>query len=204
MLGDAGDTAGATAGHYFRQDLWVARQVFRAGPARHVDVGSRVDGLVAHLLVFADVEVVDVRPLPSTVAGLRFVQADGRTLDALEDRSVPSLSSLHAVEHFGLGRYGDPLDPAGSEAAMRALARVLAPGGRLYFSVPTGRPRVEFNAHRVFAPSEVTDAFAARGLVLDRFAAIDDADEFHEDVTPSILEGADYGCGIYVFRRPGG
>ena len=68
------------------------------------------------------------------------------------DGSLESLSTLHAVEHFGLGRYGDPIHPDGWRRAAEALARVLAPGGRLYFSVPIGRERLVFNAHRVFSP----------------------------------------------------
>ena len=43
--------------------------------------------------------------------------------------SIPSISCLHAVEHVGLGRYGDPIDPEGCFTAMRELGRVVSPGG---------------------------------------------------------------------------
>src|SRR5258708_35341646 len=47
----------------FHQDLWAARMVFEQRPSRHVDVGSRIDGFVAHVLPFMLVTVVDIRPL---------------------------------------------------------------------------------------------------------------------------------------------
>ena len=135
------DSAGVAEGDYFHADLWAARNVFAANPTRHVDVGSRVDGFVAHLLTFRHVEVVDLRPLDNKVDGLSFVRDDATELRSFPDRSIPSLSSLHAVEHFGLGRYGDQLQPDGYLRGMHSLLRVLAPGGHLYFAVPSGRAR---------------------------------------------------------------
>ncbi|MCP2789027.1 DUF268 domain-containing protein, partial [Salmonella enterica subsp. enterica serovar Typhimurium] len=85
----------------------------------------------------------------------------------LPDASLPSLSCLHVVEHVGLGRYGDPLDIAGSERALAELQRVLAPEGRLYLSVPVGRERICYNAHRVFSPRSIVDALS--GLALREF-----------------------------------
>ena len=65
--------------------------------------------------------------------------------------STDSLSCLHALEHFGLGRYGDPVDYDGYLKGFDNLYRILKPGGRLYFSVPMGPQRIEFDAHRVFS-----------------------------------------------------
>jgi hypothetical protein len=136
--------------HYFPQDLWAARKVYTRRPARHVDIGSRVDGFIGNLLTFMPVTLVDWRPYNPPVSGLDFIQGDGRYLKGVPDNSIPSLSSLNATEHFGLGRYGDEIDPEGWRKACQAYARVLAPGGYLYFSVPIGRQRVVFNAYRVF------------------------------------------------------
>jgi SAM-dependent methyltransferase len=201
VLADRTEEAGGADDQYFQQDLHVARLVREADPVRHVDVGSRIDGFVAHLLVFRSVEVVDVRPLTSTVEGLSFVQADGSTLEPFADGSLPSLSSLHAVEHFGLGRYGDPVEADAPLRAFRTFERVLAPGGRLYLAVPVGRRRVEFNAHRVFDPSDPVDLLP--GLELRSFDGIDDAGTFHTGVEPASLAGEQYGLGIYVFDKPG-
>jgi hypothetical protein len=108
ILIDFGEDAESAAGHYFHQDLWAARKVFEQRPSRHVDVGSRIDGFVAHVLPFMPVTVVDIRPLTSNIEGLAFVQSDVTTLGTFPEASVPSLSCLHAAEHFGLGRYLEP------------------------------------------------------------------------------------------------
>jgi SAM-dependent methyltransferase len=199
ILTDYTAAAGAAEGHYFHQDLWAARRIFERRPTRHVDIGSRIDGFIAHLLVFMPVEVVDIRPLTSHVAGLQFVQEDATTLARFADGSVDSVSSLHAIEHFGLGRYGDPIDPNGHLAAMSALARVLAPGGRLYFSVPIGRERLVFNANRVFSPRTVVSAFSSLELVA--FSAVDDAGRFVGDASLDAFETAEGSCGLFEFTK---
>jgi hypothetical protein len=201
ILTDSGEDAGTMRGHYFHQDLWAARKIFLARPQMHIDLGSRIDGFVAHLLTFMPVTVVDVRSLDDGIDGLRFIRDDGTTLSTLADDSVESLSSLHAVEHFGLGRYGDRIDPKGCFRAMGALTRVLRPGGTLYFSVPIGRERLEFNAHRVFSPVTVIDAF--RGLTLKSFAAVDDEGLLDSRATPEAYASADYSCGLFEFSKPG-
>jgi SAM-dependent methyltransferase len=198
ILGDRYEEAGAL-GHYFHQDLWAARKIFAKRPKSHVDIGSRIDGFVAHLLAFMPVTVVDVRPLTSEVQGLSFVQEDAAALRTFADESIESLSSLHAVEHFGLGRYGDPVDPSAPSRMMRTLSRVLKPGGRLYFSVPVGRERLEFNAHRVFAPRSVMEAFPALQLV--SFAAISDEGELLDPCGLDQVALADYACGLFEFEK---
>jgi hypothetical protein len=164
-----------------------------------VDVGSRLDGFVAHVLTFMPVEVIDVRPLRSDVEGLSFVQSDATTLSRYADDSVESLSSLHAVEHFGLGRYGDPVDPTACIEAMRTLARIIRPGGRLYFSVPIGVERVEFNSQRVFSPRSVLREFARLRLV--SFSAVDDSGSLHVETDPAQYEAARYACGLFEFTK---
>lgn len=199
-LSDRSAEAGSASGHYFFQDIHVARLIHEAAPPRHVDVGSRIDGFISHLLVFRQVEVVDIRPLTSTVPGLRFVQADATELTCFETGSLPSLSCLHAAEHFGLGRYGDPIQPDAHLRLMRALERVLAPGGRLYFSVPcSGDERVEFNAHRVFHPDTIIQAFA--GCTLKAFSLVKDDGQLYTDVDPSAAAAERFGCGIFVFEK---
>src|SRR5262245_17992472 len=63
FLHEATGDAGEIGGHYFHQDLWAARKICQARPARHVDIGSRIDGFVAHVLTFMPVEVIDIRPM---------------------------------------------------------------------------------------------------------------------------------------------
>jgi hypothetical protein len=198
-LSEYGEAGGTANGHYFHQDLLVARKIFARRPERHVDIGSRIDGFIAHLLCFMPVEVVDIRDVESKVAGLSFVRADGTDLANYPSGSVDSLSSLHAAEHFGLGRYGDPVDPAACFRFMASLERVLAPGGRLYFAVPVGRERVEFNAHRVFAPQTVLDSFP--NLTLLSFSAVMDDGDLYADNPLALAASAEFGCGIFEFTK---
>jgi hypothetical protein len=199
ILTDRHDSAGLADGHYFHQDLWAARKIFRARPASHIDIGSRVDGFVAHLLTFMPVTIVDIRPLVSKIDGLTVLQDDATALSMLEADSVPSLSSLHAAEHFGLGRYSDPIDPEACFKFMDSLQKVLAPAGKLYFSVPVGRERVEFNAHRVFSPATILARFSQ--LRLESFSFVGDDGALYANVDPLALPDSEMACGLFEFTK---
>lgn len=151
-LHDWWQQAGAVGTEYFWQDLLVARMVHQAAPKRHIDVGSRLDGFVAHVASFRDLEVFDVRRLESLIPGVTFKQADMMNPDALNTEITDSLSCLHTVEHFGLGRYGDPLNPHGSAIGITNLANMLQSRGTMYLSCPVGNDEVFFNAHRALKP----------------------------------------------------
>jgi SAM-dependent methyltransferase len=199
MLTDRYAGAGSASGHYFYQDLWAARKIYERHPIEHLDVGSRVDGFIAHLLTFMPVTIVDIRPLVSNIQGLTFMQDDATKLSKLPSNSVQSLSSLHVAEHFGLGRYSDPIDPEACFKFMESLARVLAPGGHFYFSVPVGKERVEFNAHRVFSPWTVMDRFS--DLRLESFYYVADDDVLYLDTTPNAMPASKFACGLFEFTK---
>ena len=74
-LTDFYSQSGVARGHYFHQDLYIAQKIFRKAPAKHVDVGSRIDGFVAHVASFRELEVLDLRELPSKFHTLYFVIA---------------------------------------------------------------------------------------------------------------------------------
>lgn len=185
--------------HYFYQGAWLARRLAAAAPDFHVDVGSSVL-MLGVLSAQVRTLQLDYRPLRAGLAGLECAAADVKRLP-IADGTLRSLSSLHVIEHVGLGRYGDPVDPAGSAQAARELARVLAPGGRLYVSVPVGRERVCFNAHRVFSPGSLASMFAP--LELAGFSLVDDAGRFAEQASLEHAASLDYGCGMFEFGRRG-
>lgn len=184
--------------HYFFQAAWLARQLAAARPERHVDIGSDIR-MVNVLSAFVPVNFLDYRPLKVELSGLS-CEADNLLGLSRGNESVGSLSCLHVIEHVGLGRYGDPIDPEGSRKAAAELDRVLAPKGRLYISVPVGRERVCFNAHRVFDPDAVTRLFSNLSLV--SFSFVDDSGAYHEVASPNDAKGSDYACGMYVFSKP--
>ena len=200
-LEDRFSSAGHIPKHYFIQDIWAARKVAKSGVALHFDIGSRVDGFIAHCLTVCNVVMLDVRPLDVEIEGLSFRQTDCTNMSDFADGSVSSISSLHAIEHFGLGRYGDPIDPFGWKRVLLEIARILATGGRGYISVPVGFERVEFNGGRVFDPLRIVDVMTMSNLRLIEFSLIDDDDKLRCNV--SLEEGRNqmYGCGLFHFEK---
>jgi SAM-dependent methyltransferase len=197
---DRYENAGKLDRHYFLQDIWAARKIFQNQPEKHVDVGSRVDGFVAHLLSFRDVEVLDIRALASPVTGMTFRQANLMDAATVPTAAYDSVSCLHALEHFGLGRYGDPIDPDGHVKGLNSLVQMLKPGGKLILSVPIGRERVEFNGHRVFNPATIV-TLTQTTLKLKQFAYIDDQGVLHETSDFQSVPPLVYGCGLFEFEK---
>ena len=201
ILSEYKEKAGVMSGHYFHQDLHVANKVFLASPQRHVDVGSRIDGFVAHVASFREIEIVDIRELNSSANNISFVKADLMKPSGI---LTDSLSCLHTIEHFGMGRYGDPINPIGHLVGFANLVKMVTEGGRLYISFPISTlERVEFNAHRIFNPRSIFSWPGAEQLSLESFAFVDDYGNLQTRSTPEESEAASlvYGCGIYEFRK---
>ncbi len=183
----------------------MARRIFANAPRVHVDVGSRVDGFVAHVASYREIEILDVRPLESDIPNVRFRQADlTAPLDPALAGYCDSLSCLHALEHFGLGRYGDTVDFEGHLKGLANLKGILAAGGKLYLSVPVGPQRIEFNAHRVFSVSYLLSLVPE--MRVDAFSYVDDRGDLHENATLSNEAiaanfGCRYGCGILEMTK---
>jgi hypothetical protein len=199
-LNDRHDFAGSISRHYFHQDLWAARKVYENKPENHIDVGSRIDGFISHLLTFRTVEVLDVRTMISPVKGMTFRQVNLMEFEKLPGSTCDSLSCLHALEHFGLGRYGDPIDPNGHVKGLKAITKMLKPGGTLLLSVPTGKERIEFNGHRIFSVSTILN-LTTNDYDLVSFSYIDDANTLHENADPSFVPIMLYGCGLYELKK---
>jgi SAM-dependent methyltransferase len=183
--------------HYFFMNAWAVRRIGARRPSRHVDVGSQTV-FAALLSAFIPTVFIDFRPLAVKLPALQSMSGSLAALP-LRDGSVSSLSCLHVAEHVGLGRYGDPLDPAGTRKAARELARVLAPGGDLYFALPIGRPRVAFNAHRIHSAEMIVDYFSE--LRLREFSGVDDGAHYMENAALDTLRNCDYGCGLFWFTK---
>lgn len=201
-LDDATATTGFDA-HYIYHTGWAVRRIKERAPRCHIDLSSYLY-FSTLLSAFIPVEFYDYRPANVKLGGLNTGQADLNALPFADD-SIGSLSCMHTVEHVGLGRYGDELDPLGDLKAIRELTRVLAPGGLLYFVVPIGKPRVCFNAHRIYSYGQVVEAFS--DLELLEFSLIGDDAEYQgmiEHAAPAQADSQDYGCGCFIFSKPGG
>jgi len=205
-LTDRHSSAGTASGHYFHQDLLVARRIFALAPRRHIDVASRFDGFVAHVAAFRPIEVLDVRAADVEIPNVSFTVADlTASLPTDLRECTDSLSSLHAIEHFGLGRYGDPVDLDGHLAAIDNFHQMLEPGGTLHLSTPIGPNRLEFNAQRVFSVGYLLDALSDR-FTVERFSYVGDDGRLREavELTPEAVRtsfGCDFGCGIFELTK---
>lgn len=188
VLRDRYESNGNLKSHYFHEDLVVAQRVFENKPIKHVDVGSRVDGFVAHVATFREIEVFDIRPQDVVVKNIKFVTADFMNIAPELHNYADSLSSLNVVEHFGLGRYNDPIDVDGHLKGLNSMFKVLKPGGKFYFSTAIGPQRIEFNAHRVFSIEYLMKIFQPN-YIIDKFSYVDDAGDLHRDVelTPQAI-----------------
>jgi SAM-dependent methyltransferase len=204
-LEDRFKESGIASGHYFYQDLLVAHKIFKNKPIKHVDIGSRIDGFVAHVASFREIEVFDIRELNSNIQNIRFRRVD------LMDRNFnltdycDSVSCLHALEHFGLGRYGDRVDYNGHLLGWENIYRMLKKGGKFYFSVPIGEQRIEFDAHRVFSIEYLLNLLVGK-YAIDSFSYVNDRGDL---ITDTELKEASiknnfschYGCGIFELSK---
>jgi hypothetical protein len=153
VLGDDKNPSSSADGHYFWQDLFCAKWIYQHQPSNHLDIGSRIDGFIANLLTFMEVTVLDVRESTAVIPGLKFLVGNAQEPLINLEGQFESVSSLHSIEHFGLGRYGDPLDPAGHQKGITNISKCVQLHGYLYVSFPVGKPRVEFNAQRIIHPN---------------------------------------------------
>lgn len=66
------------------------------------------------------------------------------------DKKYDCIITYSSVEHSGLGRYGDPLDPDGDLKTMENLHKHLIDNGLLFFGAPIGKDALVWNVHRVY------------------------------------------------------
>lgn len=186
--------------HYTYHPAWAARVVARTMPKKHIDIASTLK-FPTIVSAFVPVEFYDYRPAELKLDNLESKHGDLLALP-FADNSVASLSCMHTIEHVGLGRYGDPIDYDGDIKAIKELVRVLAPGGTLIFVTPVGVPKIEYNAHRIYAYEQILQYF--EGLKLTEFSLVPDDWRTHGliiNADPSLVSAQAYGCGCFVFTK---
>lgn len=187
--------------HYVFHTSWAARKVKEINPAFHTDISSSLYfcGIVS---AFIPVRFYDYRPAELNLSGLESKAGNLMSLP-FEDNSIESISCMHTIEHIGLGRYGDPIDPEADLKAIRELIRVTKPGGSIIFVTPIGgSAKIEYNAHRIYTYDYILEYF--KGLDLAEFSLIPENAADGGIITNATKAHADkekYGCGCFWFKK---
>ena len=186
--------------HYIFHTAWATRILAETQPISHIDISSSLY-FVSQISAFIPTQFYDYRPAELNLSGLQCKHANLLHLP-FEDASAASLSCMHVIEHVGLGRYGDPLDPDGDLAAIAELKRVLSIDGNLLFVVPIGKPKVMFNAHRIYSYNQIMEYFEELKLI--EFSLIPDNAEqggLIKNASKDLADKQNYGCGCFWFKN---
>lgn len=196
--------------HYVYHTAWAARVVAQIKPEVHRDISSSLyfSSIVS---AFNQVDFYDYRPAKLNLSGLNTYSGDLMKLP-FADKSIESISCMHTLEHIGLGRYGDPIDPQGDIKAINELKRVVKIDGNLILVVPVGKQRIEFNAHRVYDPELFASYVLGDTLndnknmrfELKEYSYIPETDnEGPIQINVDLKNGKNdnYACGCFWFKR---
>ena len=183
--------------HYTYHPAWAARIIKQNKPKKHVDISSLLS-FSAILSAFVKIEFYDFRPAFLSLDNLTCGKTELTHLQ-FDTNSIYSISCMHTIEHIGLGRYGDRLDPEGDLKAINELKRVTAKNGDLLLVVPVGHPKICFNAHRIYSYEMIVDYLD--GFALNDFSLVLDDGEFIKGANPSLVATQNYACGCFWFRK---
>jgi SAM-dependent methyltransferase len=166
----AGERDFAYPGHDAAVYRLLESLVAQRSPKRGADIGCATGCFPAMQIATGvpSCTVFEVRPAE---ANHPQVQVRVKDLTYAEDvePEFDLVTCLSTIEHIGLGRYGDPIDPWGDIKMAENLMRILRPGGVMLISFPTGPGCVVFNKHRIYSPYRRDSLF--RGLRLMRRAS---------------------------------
>jgi ubiquinone/menaquinone biosynthesis C-methylase UbiE len=151
---------------------------------------------------FVPVDFYDYRPADLQLSNLNSLKGDLLNLP-FESESIDSLSCMHTIEHIGLGRYGDTIDPEADLKAMAELRRVMTKNGSLIFVTPIGKEaKIEFNAHRIYTYDQILSYFP--DFMLKEFSLIPEHPEgggIIINANPAITKTENYACGCFWFIK---
>jgi hypothetical protein len=189
--------------HYFYQDLIVSQKIYSSNPINHLDIGSRVDGFISSLATFRKVDVMDIRDTEIKNKNINFIKSD--LMEPINENFISkyySISCLHALEHFGLTRYGDEFDLDGHIKGLNNITTLLKSNGELYLSIPVGKKNtICYNAHRIFTLKEVIN-FIKLEYIVKEVIVIDEKNNINYDINYKDFNiNFDYGVGIFILNK---
>lgn len=187
--------------HYIYHTAWAARKLKELNPIEHIDISS-LTYFSTIISAFIPIKFYDYRPRIITLNDFSCEHVDITQLP-FNNNSIKSLSSMHVVEHIGLGRYGDSLDVDGDLKAIEELKRVVSINGYLIFVVPIGKAKIMFNAHRIYSYDQIISYF--KNFKLIEFTLIpDQSDEgLITNATKGQSDMQNYACGCFMFKKKG-
>ncbi|MCK4918254.1 MAG: DUF268 domain-containing protein [Candidatus Pacebacteria bacterium] len=183
--------------HYIYHPAWATRILKKTNPKKHIDISSTLH-FCSIISAFIPVEFYDFRPAQLNLSNLISKKANATSLP-FPDNSIGSLSCMHTIEHIGLGRYGDELNPNGDLEAISELKRILAKEGNLLFVTPIGKPKIMFNAHRIYSYNQIIEYF--KDFKLKDFSLITDNGDFIQNSDKKTSNEQKYGCGCFWFKK---
>ena len=183
--------------HYIYHPAWAARVVKKINPKYHIDISSTLH-FCSILSAFIDVKFYDYRPAKLNLNNLTSEKIDLTDI-FFDDNSVECISCMHTIEHIGLGRYGDPINPQGDIKAIDELKRITKSGGNLLLVFPVGKPKIMFNAHRIYSFEMIIELM--EGFTLKEFSMVYDNQEFIENANPEDVKNQKYACGCFWFIK---
>jgi cyclopropane fatty-acyl-phospholipid synthase-like methyltransferase len=173
-LADAWDYQGGDPGIWQFTNALKHWRFDIAPGSRVLELGCNETDFATHLLRHVpDVQMVGIDAREAAdFKGQRFIVADASESSLfanpeLRPGSFDWVISLGAIEHFGLGWYGDPKKPNADTLAIANAWHWLKPGGHLYFDVPwTPERHHETHHYRCYSDQSLrerfTDSFAWR------------------------------------------
>ncbi|CAF2128666.1 unnamed protein product [Rotaria magnacalcarata] len=124
-------------------------------------IGSQYPWIEAALLEFAAATVTTIEynriitdvPNLFTITPGVFAAAQQKDAASGNLKLFDSVWCYSTLEHDGLGRYTDPINPYGDFQTMTKISCMLKPGGILFLAVPINKyDAIHFNLHRVYGP----------------------------------------------------
>ena len=198
------DGGGELKNHLFHSDLLTSQYVFEAKHNNHLDIGSRIDGLVTQIASFRKIDVIDIRPVDIRPhKNINFIQSDICDTNFIQKNmnKYDSISSIGCIAHVGLGRYGDDIDINGHEKAIQNLSSLAMKNGKIYIMAPIGYEIIEFNAHRIFKPNTIVDIFQKNYCTLENFHLINDQGNLILNANLNENMNYNFAGGYYVFKK---